>query len=93
MLSRILTRATTRIAPRRTYMVAGNYSNGSWLQLWAHTGGEGAELWLLTVYGAGMHTIFSKAPTLSRSFHFLKWSENLDLFCFLKKKNELDILA
>ena len=61
MLSRILSRATTRIAPRRTYMVAGNYSNGSWLQLWAHTGGEGAELWLLTVYGAGMHTIFLKA--------------------------------
>ena len=61
MLSRILSRAKTRIAPRRTYMVAGNYSNGSWLQLWAHTGGEGAELWLLTVYGAGMHTIFLKA--------------------------------
>ena len=51
MLSRILSRVTTRVAPRRTYMVAGNYSNGSWLQLWAHTGGEGAELWLLTVYG------------------------------------------
>ena len=91
MLSRILFRATTRIAPRRTYMVAGNYSNGSWLQLWAHTGGEGAELWLLTVYGAGMHTIFLKA--------LLNFQENREkkpsiLFCFLKKpKNELDILA
>ena len=49
MLSRILSRATTRV-PHRTYMVPGNGANHSWLQFWAKTGAEGAELWLLTAY-------------------------------------------
>ena len=49
MLSRILSRATLR-APVRSYTTSGYGSNRSWLQLWAKTGEEGAELWLLTVY-------------------------------------------
>ena len=49
MLSRILSRATLR-APVRSYTSSGHGSNRSWLQLWAKTGEEGAELWLLTVY-------------------------------------------
>merc|ERR1712189_93593 len=51
MLSRILSRATVRVAPRRAGGMLTKPHGQTWLQIWAWTGAEGAELWLLTVYG------------------------------------------
>ena len=51
MLSRILSRATVRVAPRRAGGMLTKPHGQTWLQIWARTGAEGAELWLLTLYG------------------------------------------
>ena len=50
MLSRILSRATVRVAPRRAGGMLTKPNGQTWLQIWARTGAEGAELYLLTVY-------------------------------------------